>query len=39
MEQLEEVVEEIRRLMLRTTEEVVSKENMDRGNHASAGKM
>jgi hypothetical protein len=31
MKQLEEAVEEIRRLMLRSVEEVVSKEKLDKG--------
>jgi hypothetical protein len=34
MKQLEEVIEEIRRLMLRSAEEVVSKEKLDRGEPA-----
>jgi hypothetical protein len=40
MKQLEEVIHEIRELMLRSAEEVVSKENMERGAPTRAiGKM
>jgi hypothetical protein len=40
MKQLEKVVEEIRKLMLRLEEEVVSKEKLDRGKPTQAtGKM
>jgi hypothetical protein len=35
-EQLEESIEEIRRLMVKSKEEVVHKEKLDRGEHARA---
>jgi hypothetical protein len=39
MEQLGEVIEEIRNLMLDSTEEKVSKRNMDERNHARVARM